>query len=829
MDSPSKSRLAQARFERRRSIKFTDPFNPVPRVPAPVLVRRGKTASSIDLGPRSPARPTVEVRDHQIVGRAPPVARFKMVTSPRSPITRTTTFVQRKGARVPLRSRSTTVAHSAQVNMPASYGVPLPPHATSTISRKSGSGLPHSHQAVSSRSYKRGALPRAWGSTSRDAATGSNRRDTLQPQSLEPFVDMEHRRRASDSAIITKPAFAEYPHLSAGDQGVLMTKLSMLLNSVDIDSQQLSQWQRSSAFERAVVESSARHVFGVAIKESVSYSSCKVVLGEYTHYLPTCVFASVEEICSRGITTPALFRIAPSQNKRTLEHLTSIYNTGPAYGQTHSLANENISNVCALLKLYLRGLPEPVFSTTLWSPLRQVASGQAEPRTRTAAVQAMLHLLDRSSFSTLVYVLAFLYQLALHGDENGLTISTIAEMFGPALFAPRTKATAVSVGVVLNPKPEVPALVKTFRSSEDKFNAIRVLAWILERWEHSEGGIAAGLLSLDIARDGEDIAEWAARFAVEQRRDSFGSDLEAVFDEDPAGDRNTGREGQEQSTSFPFPEVVTVEQVRVKKVKHSTVEIMEAPLPQSTHPSSPATIWSQETVISQKNPNVHAGSAPISFEDEPSYVTELRQRMQAQESELVSLRRELASIRDRFVFPMPSTRIVGNLEATDVEVSVDTLDGKISAEEEMDEDMMPTPRPPSGPRFGDPPTPTSTSAMRELVDSLQSEPITPLFGRALRIKPALSRKNSDEILGENVFADLGYSTSPSDSDSEGSHVSDRAFYVVNPDPSDEGSKEKGELSELYAARDALKGALAAMEPVQIQLKAVEQELQSRAG
>ncbi|KAG8680048.1 hypothetical protein FRC08_016574 [Ceratobasidium sp. 394] len=337
----------------------------------------------------------------------------------------------------------------------------------------------------------------------------------------------------------------------------------MLLKCSDVDDRALDG-SETLPVVKAGSKSTGRRVFGTLVEESIAYASCKVVLGEHTHYLPTCVFASVEEICRRGITTPALFRIAPSQNKRTLESLTHIYDTGPTYGQTHSLANQDISNVCALLKLYLRGLPEPIFSPSLWHVLCQIALEPGEPRSRVAAVQAMFRLQDRSRFSLLVYLLAFFHQLVLYGPRNGLTVPILAEMFGPALFSPRSNTKAG--GVILSPEPQVPALVKTFRSAQDKVDGALVLGWILERWD----GIAAGLLSLDVARDGEDVAEWGARFVVEQRRPSVDeeSDSETVYDEGPP---LGGKEDMGMREEFPFPEVVSVEQVPVKQVKDNIV------------------------------------------------------------------------------------------------------------------------------------------------------------------------------------------------------------------------------------------------------------------
>lgn len=195
-------------------------------------------------------------------------------------------------------------------------------------------------------------------------------------------------------------------------------------------------------------------------------------------------------------------------------------------------------------------------------------------------------------------------------------------------------------------------------------------------------------------------------------------------------------------------------------------------------------------------------------------VAELRKRMDAQEEELVALRHELHTIRERFAFPFPPPEnALLTPQAT-------------PPREELDEDMMPTPRPPSKPYCDDSePTP----ALQLVLDS---EPTTPLFQRTIQ---NTLEEEEDTILHPGVFSDLG----------PGSPLDSPSFFVVNPDlvnNREEGSssssidkygaeggstKGTGALDELFTARDALRSALAAMGPVKAQLRFVEKELEMR--
>lgn len=338
-------------------------------------------------------------------------------------------------------------------------------------------------------------------------------------------------------------------------------------------------------------------VFGTSVHDSSAYASCQVVLGDHTHTLPTCVFASVEEICRRGITTPALFRLAPSPTERTLEKLTSAFDEAPCYGSRTSLVGEDISNICALLKLYLRGLPEPVFASALWPILQQITSAPQEQdeTARIASLQALLHLHPPTSFSLLIYLLAFLHHLLTHSAHNGLTIPTLASLFGPALFSPRTRsATGRGCVSVMSPKlkPEGPVvLVKTFLSAKEGEEGVRVLSWILERWE----SVAAGLLDVDVARD-MDLTTWETNFlASHPRKASNATESDGYADSDTVcsdSQEGSGKRGQKYR-GFSFPASLSLEQVPVREVRNSIV-IMEDAV-RSTRVSSPATLWSQET------------------------------------------------------------------------------------------------------------------------------------------------------------------------------------------------------------------------------------------
>ncbi|CAE6449945.1 unnamed protein product [Rhizoctonia solani] len=375
----------------------------------------------------------------------------------------------------------------------------------------------------------------------------------------------------------------------------------------------------------------------------------------------------------------------------------------------------------------------------------------------------------------------------------------------------------------MSPPPETQVLVKTFQSAWDVAEGTRVMSWVLEHWD----GIATGLLSLDIVHGSErDIPAWEASL-LKGPLVMFRGDSDGQYSEVPSIDEIVDP-ALDNLVQFSFTEAISVDRVPVHKVRNNLVEAAQVPRPHSTRASSPATFWSQET---GPNPSVVSRTASLEMAKatlESVYVQELRRRMDAQEAEVTTLRQELALIRSRFVFPLPPSdvpqEIKGNAQTDNPDV--------VTAD--MDEDTMPTPRPPSGSQCPE------LLTMDQLIDSLDSKPVTPLFHKTLTdnildnesegprtypISPTDSAERSGGTSGSSATSDSGLDTPPNE-------LVQGALYVVNPDSASEkdveSANDASKLQELLTARDALRSALAAMDPVRAQLKVVEEELEHRS-
>ncbi|KAF8734426.1 GTPase activator, partial [Rhizoctonia solani] len=844
--TPSKSTVKSP------AIKFTDPFSTQIHIHSmdnksvttrPASLSNGiHRRNTVAVDPSRPPRPIrgsiLKVNERPMIGKTTHGAQFEMVTPPRSP-----KDVSPQDVRLPLRARSAEPSNGMRRTSTVTRGLRprqqnvaahrLKTATVSTALKSRSSLIPirkdmsvlgwAESQATfraltgnqSRRDTSRVVLPDEWTLGTAPQRPNLNWRSTGLSIPPEPMVEAEHRRVNSEPEV--KPNPDAYPQLTSGEQVILVRKLRVLLKCAGINDRALDAWEESSIKESTLGNPGG--VFGRSVKDSSPYASCQVVLGEHSHTLPICVFASVEEICQRGIATPGLFCVAPPPSERTLEKLACTFDQGPSYGVKTSLAKEGISNVCALLRLYLRGLPEAVLSNWFWPIIQRLTlienSDMRITSAQTAAIQAILHLQHPTSFSLLVYLLAFLHQLALHGSQNGLSIPILAGIFGPALFSPR-KGNAVRAGCVISPPPENQVLVKTFQSVQDVAEGTRVMTWVLEHWD----GIATGLLSLDIVHGSEKgIQAWEANLF----RDPL-----VVFRGESDGQYSEGLSTNEVLEPGPdnllvCPEMIMVDRVPVHEVRNSTVKAAEIPPFHSTRTSSPATLWSQET-----GPNPIAVSRTTSLEanktySEPIYVRELRRRLDTQEDMLGSLRQELALIRSRFVFPLPPDDTSSKTKDSIIVDEPNTINSEM-------EDTMQTPRPPSAsqcPEF---------STINELMDSLESNPVTLLFHKTVLDNiPDIDSEQRSTISTSPTAHSRGSPESSSTSDlSPGTPLNEPAqgsLYIANPDlaPSEstESRRDGGKLEELITARDALKSALAAMDPVKVQLKAVEEELEHR--
>ncbi|KAM0748145.1 hypothetical protein T439DRAFT_75248 [Meredithblackwellia eburnea MCA 4105] len=242
----------------------------------------------------------------------------------------------------------------------------------------------------------------------------------------------------------------------------------------------------------------SKTVFGTPLAVVAEYGFVTSMIAGQRHQLPGVCFSAVEETYRRGQGTkvPGLFHNAGEPSR--IAKLVDIYNTGPEYGENHDLSIESIHNTTALLKKYLRDLPEPILDSRVWRLFLSACVDSTAPlRRRIGCCQILIRLLPMPNFSLLVYLVAFLSQIPLF-PENALSLEATSVIFGPSIMSPRVLSAAAKLQKFVSgtsPSETHDIVGVTAKKAQDG------LFWLLLNWS----AVADGLLEPDFEIDTDEI------------------------------------------------------------------------------------------------------------------------------------------------------------------------------------------------------------------------------------------------------------------------------------------------------------------------------------
>lgn len=98
-----------------------------------------------------------------------------------------------------------------------------------------------------------------------------------------------------------------------------------------------------------------------------------------------------------------------------------------------SVSDAGVLDFAALLKQFLRELPEPLLTSHLQDAFLSCYD-ISPPSKRTAAVLLLCHLLPKHNLSTLRYICAFLHRVVSRSVHNKMDASNIAICLAPNIF-----------------------------------------------------------------------------------------------------------------------------------------------------------------------------------------------------------------------------------------------------------------------------------------------------------------------------------------------------------------------------------------------------------
>ncbi|KAM9320535.1 rho GTPase-activating protein 6 [Gastrophryne carolinensis] len=164
----------------------------------------------------------------------------------------------------------------------------------------------------------------------------------------------------------------------------------------------------------------------------------KLSLNPIYRQVPRLVDSCCQHLEKNGLQTVGIFRVGSS--KKRVRQLREEFDRGidVALEEEHS-----VHDVAALLKEFLRDMPDPLLTRELYTPF--IHTIMLDPEDQLTTLQLLLYLLPPCNCDTLHRLLQFLATVATHADDavdkegqeitgNKMTSLNLATIFGPNLL-----------------------------------------------------------------------------------------------------------------------------------------------------------------------------------------------------------------------------------------------------------------------------------------------------------------------------------------------------------------------------------------------------------
>jgi breakpoint cluster region protein len=172
--------------------------------------------------------------------------------------------------------------------------------------------------------------------------------------------------------------------------------------------------------------SSKGGLFGVKISSTTRREHTKVPL-----IITTCV----EEVERRGLEDLGIYRVSGVSSE--IQRLKKAFERN-SKGAIPLAKEVDIHVVTSLLKLYLRELPEALF-TDIQYPRFIDGMGLADPEAKTTCMTSLIRALPEPNYSTAKYLIDHIVKVSQHQDKNKMSLNNLATVFGPTLLRPAVK------------------------------------------------------------------------------------------------------------------------------------------------------------------------------------------------------------------------------------------------------------------------------------------------------------------------------------------------------------------------------------------------------
>ncbi|KAL4252043.1 GTPase activating protein [Abortiporus biennis] len=179
------------------------------------------------------------------------------------------------------------------------------------------------------------------------------------------------------------------------------------------------------------IQERSRPTFGVDLAEQMARDDVD---------LPPIMVKCCDAIEKYGLQSQGIYRIGGTHSKvqKLKEKLDKDLDSVNLDAEEWST---DISNVTSVLKLWLRELPDPLFTHELHQAFMDAARNEQE-RLRQIRLHERVNELPDPNYATLKYFMGHLNKVVQHEAQNAMSIQNLAIVFGPTLFGqPQPTAT----------------------------------------------------------------------------------------------------------------------------------------------------------------------------------------------------------------------------------------------------------------------------------------------------------------------------------------------------------------------------------------------------
>ncbi|KDR23111.1 Breakpoint cluster region protein [Zootermopsis nevadensis] len=152
--------------------------------------------------------------------------------------------------------------------------------------------------------------------------------------------------------------------------------------------------------------------------------------------VPFIVTACVREVERRGMAEIGIYRVSGSASD--LGRLKKSFETN-SYEAEQLLKEVDIHSVTGILKLYLRELPEALFTDELYPKFLEAyksSGGNDAANKNSALLHQCFSMLPQQNQNIINYLLAHLVRVNQHKVQNKMSLHNLATVFGPTLLRP---------------------------------------------------------------------------------------------------------------------------------------------------------------------------------------------------------------------------------------------------------------------------------------------------------------------------------------------------------------------------------------------------------